>query len=135
MTTVSNLRTQLQNYLNTERNDGNKTYHIQSFHSVDEVLEHEVALAHGDDVFVSVQVTVDAQKHVKPLSVVEATSNQNDILKYKTLTKYTYYESGKDYLKVDLSELAGITTADNINVDFQNRSLTVKISGFKGDNF
>jgi hypothetical protein len=55
---------------------------------------------------------------VKPLAVKQAEPSNFDILKYKTLTKYTYYESGKDYVKVDLAELAGLTTQDKIIVDF-----------------
>jgi len=42
---------------------------IESVSSVDGVLESAVALAQGDDLFVSVSVLVDAQKHVKPLAV------------------------------------------------------------------
>ena len=101
-----------------ERNDGNKTYVIESVSSADGVLESAVALAQGDDLFVSVSVSVDAQKHVKPLAVKQTEPSNFDILKYKTLTKYTYYESGQDYIKVELSELAGMTSQDKINVDF-----------------
>ena len=85
---------------------------------MDGVLEGSIEVANGDDLFVSVSVTVDAQKHVKPLVVKQADASSFDILKFKTLSKYTYYESGKDYLKVDLSELAGVTSQDKINVDF-----------------
>ena len=56
-------------------------------------------------------------------------------MKYKTLTKYTYYESGKDYVKVDLADLAGVTSQDKITVDFQNRALTVRVENFKGANY
>ena len=72
-------------------------------------LEGEVQLTSGDDLFVSVSVSVDQQKHVKPLTVKPSDTSNVDILKFKTLTKYTYYESGQDYIKVDLSELAGLT--------------------------
>ena len=72
-------------------------------------LEGEVQLTSGDDLFVSVSVTVDQQKHVKPLAVKPSDTSNVDILKFKTLAKYTYYESGQDYIKVDLSELAGLT--------------------------
>ena len=72
-------------------------------------LEGEVQLTSGDDLFVSVSVTVDQQKHVKPLAVKPSDTSNVDILKFKTLTKYTYYESGQYYIKVDLSELAGLT--------------------------
>jgi hypothetical protein len=55
---------------------------------------------------------------VKPLAVKQSEPSNFDILKFKTLTKYTYYESGKDYVKVDLAELAGVTSQDKITVDF-----------------
>ncbi len=93
-TTVETLKAQLQDYLTLERNDGNKTYVVESVSSVDGVLESAAALAQGDDLFVSVSVSVDAQKHVKPLAVKQTEPSSFDILKYKTLTKYTYYESG-----------------------------------------
>jgi hypothetical protein len=59
-TTVDNLRAQLQDYLSLERNDGNKTYVIESVSSVDGVLESAAELSEGDDLFVSVSVSVDA---------------------------------------------------------------------------
>jgi len=117
-TTVDTVRQQIVDYLTIERNDGNKSYAIEAISSVDGVLEGSIQVVNGDDLFVSVSVTVDAQKHVKPLVVKQTDTSSFDILKFKTLTKYTYYESGKDYLKVDLSELAGVTTSDKINVDF-----------------
>ncbi len=40
-----------------------------------------------------------------------------DVLKFKTLTKYTYFESGKNYIKVQLSELEGLTK-EVLEVDF-----------------
>jgi hypothetical protein len=43
-----------------ERNDGNKIYVIERVSSVDGILESGVELARGDDIFVSVSVSVDA---------------------------------------------------------------------------
>ena len=42
------------------------------------------------------------------------------MLKYKTITKYSYYESGEKYVKVLLSDLAGLDKhpKDKITVDF-----------------
>ena len=80
-------------------------------------------------------VSVDAQKHVKPLAVKQSEPSSFDILKYKTLNKYTYYESGPDYIKVELSELAGVTSQEIISVDFLNRALTVRVENFKGANY
>ena len=58
------------------------------------------------------------------------------MLKYKTITKYSYYESGEKYVKVLLSDLAGLDKhpKDKITVDFQTRSFTVKVDDYKGEN-
>ena len=60
----------------------------------------------------SVDVSVDTTKHVKPLAVAatgaSTTSPAEKVSihgapansKYKTMTKYTFYESGTKYVKV-----------------------------------
>ena len=79
-----------------------------------------------------VSVEVDTSRHVKPLEMREAVDKSKVL--FKTLTKYTYFESGKNYIKVQLSELAGLTK-EVVEVEFQNRSLSVKVFDFKGQNF
>ena len=54
---------------------------------------------------------------VKPLFTRDL-SEKADVLKFKTLTNYTYSESGKSYIKVQLSELAGLTASHRVEVDF-----------------
>ena len=55
-----------------------------------------------------VNVSVDTSKHVQPLAKVPVAAKPSakaDTLaevgsKYKTMTKYTYFESGEKYVKV-----------------------------------
>ena len=54
---------------------------------------------------------------VKPLYTRDL-AVKADVLKFKTLTKYTYSESGKTHIKVQLSELAGLTSSYRVEVDF-----------------
>jgi hypothetical protein len=78
-------------------------------------LETEaLVLENTEDIFVVVDVQIDTSRHVKPLAMRDVTT---DVLKFKTLTKYTYFESGKNYIKVQLSELAGLTK-EVLEVDF-----------------
>ena len=60
LTTAENLKAQLLDYLTLERNDGNKSYSIEAIKNVDGLLEGEIQLANGDDLFVSISVSVDA---------------------------------------------------------------------------
>jgi len=53
--------------------------------------------------------------------------------KFKTLSKYSYAETEK-YCKVELSELVGLTD-EKVEVDFQNRSLSLKVFDYKGLNY
>ena len=72
----------------------------------------------NDDVFVIVDVKIDTTRHVKPISTASVTKPVDDKLKFKTLTKYTYAESDRVYVKVDLLELSGLTKENRIEVDF-----------------
>ena len=60
LTTAENLKAQLLDYLTLERNDGNKSYSIEAIKNVDGLLEGEIQLANGDDLFVIISVSVDA---------------------------------------------------------------------------
>ena len=53
---------------------------------------------------------------------------------FKTLSKYTYFDSSDKYIKVQLSELAGLKD-EKLEVEFFDRSLTVKVWNFKGANW
>ena len=86
-----------------------------------------LALETGSDVYVKVRITVDSTKHVQPIvqtqvqeKPVTASKIEHEVLKYKTITKYSYYESGEKYVKVLLSDLAGLDKhpKDKITVDF-----------------
>ena len=62
----------------------------------------------------------------------------DEILKYKTITKYSYYESGDKWVKVLLSDFAGLADhpKEKVKVEFTSqRSFTVKVDDWKGDNW
>ena len=131
--TVQDVKDQVLAYLRSERDDGNKIYTVQSVHPFDVESEaREDVPEIAEDIFVVVSVEVDTSRHVKPLEMREA-FDKSKVL-FKTLTKYTYFESGKNYIKVQLSELAGLTK-EVCEVEFQNRSLSVKVFDFNGQNF
>lgn len=54
-------------------------------------------------------------------------------IKYTTITKYTYFESGTKYVKVQLPDLAGLKN-EHLEVTFGKQSLAVKVHNFKGKN-
>ena len=57
--------------------------------------------------------------------------------KFKTMTKYTYFESGEKYVKV-LLEFKGAKTElklSNIKCNFAERSFEVFVEDYKGDSF
>ena len=56
-------------------------------------------------------------------------------LKLKTITKYSYFESGEKWVKVLLPDLAGLKDhpADKVKIEFPtNRSFSVTVYDFKG---
>lgn len=111
--TVQDIKDQVLAYLRSERDDGNKVYTVQSVHPFDVDCEaRDELLEIAEDIFVVVGVEVDTTRHVKPLEMRETAR-----VIFKTLTKYTYFESGKNYIKVQLSELAGLTK-EVLEVDF-----------------
>ena len=77
-----------------------------------------------------VDLSIDTAKHVKPLEAKTAAA----ALKFTTMTKYTYFDSGEKYLKVQLSEVAGLKD-EKVEVEFGERSLSVKVFDFKGKNY
>ena len=115
-------------------------------------------LSNGSDVYVTVRITIDSSKHVKPLatntplssaagaatssmpanaSAISATSNEQ-MLKFRTITKYSYFESGEKWVKVLLSDLTGLKDhpADKVKVEFPtNRSFSVVVLDWKGQNW
>ena len=69
---------------------------------------------------------------------VAAATTKESMLKYKTITKYSYFESGDKWIKVLLPDLAGLKDhpADKIKVEFlSNRSFSVAVHDFNGQNW
>ena len=58
-------------------------------------------------------------------------------LRYRTITKYSYFESGDKWVKVLLPELAGLKNhpAEKIKVEFANRSFSVIVLDFNNLNW
>lgn len=68
---------QIVTFLANERDDGNKLYYVTKVElgwQTENVLENqELEINSTDDLFVTVQVSIDPSRHVKPLSSVAAT--------------------------------------------------------------
>ena len=95
-----------------------------------------------DDIYCSVEVSVDTKKHVKPVEVrpvvpakVSLTSIVSDD-KYVTIVKYSYYESGSKWIKVLLDGFKDIKShpKEKIQVEFKPRAFTLRIMDFKWQN-
>ena len=76
---------------------------------------------------------------MKPLAVVE---KKVDTLvetnsKYRTLTKYTFYESGEKYVKVllDFPDAKKLIKREQIQTSFDIRSFEILINDYKGESF
>ncbi len=115
-------------------------------------------LSQGDDVYVTVRISIDTKRHVAPISstpiitrpiqatstttiaeskIVEAPAREN-FLKFRTITKYSYFESGDKWIKVLLPDLANLSShpSDKVKVEFlSQRSFSVTVMGFKGQNW
>ena len=97
-------------------------------------------LSQGDDVYVTVRISIDTKRHVAPISstpiitrpiqatstttiaeskIVEAPAREN-FLKFRTITKYSYFESGDKWIKVLLPDLANLSShpSDKVKVEF-----------------
>ena len=94
--------------------------------------------------FVKVDVEVDPTKTVKPVAVKQPDTRPAPTAlggfgnnQYKTLTKYTFYESGEKYVKVllDFPDAKKLLTKEQIQCTFENRSFEILINDYKGENF
>lgn len=130
-TTIGQLAQAVVHYLQTERNDGNKVYHVDTISAAydGQALSAELlagsAFEEGSDVFATVRIEVDASKHVKPLSSAPVQAKPADDFTagrkpFKTLTKYSYAESGTTLIKVLLPELDKLSghPADKLRIEF-----------------
>ena len=132
-------------------NDGNKLYSIRALsltadESVPLPLNRMVTtfFENASDVFCLVDVNVDPKKHVKPIEVKKPATSapakapvtlaSDD--KFVSLAKYSFYESGKKWVKVllDFKDIKN-HPADKITVEFKPRSFTVRVTEFKGQNY
>jgi hypothetical protein len=100
--------------------------------------------ARGIDYLVVDGVNI-VKKHVKPIEVKKpaatsaaakapVTLASDD--KFVSLAKYSYYESGKKWVKVllDFKDIKN-HPADKVTVEFKPRSFTVRVMEFKGQNY
>ena len=101
------------------------------------------------EVFIWTNASVDTTKTVKPIKVAPINDNREGPNKkveaamadarsnYKTLTKYTYFESGEKYVKVllDFPDAKSLLKKDQITCNFGDRSFEIFIDNYKGDNF
>ena len=84
---------------------------------------------------------MDTSKHVKPLQVAPKNKVETAIVgddhKYKTIVKYTFYESGEKYIKVllDFPEAKKLIPRENITCKFDSRSFECLVHDYKGENF
>ena len=89
--------------------------------------------------FVWINVQVDTTKHVQPIAVKplpattaiqETVENLSEVgSNYKTMTKYTFYESGEKYVKVllDFKGAKTLLTNESIKCNFGDRSFEIYI--------
>ena len=155
---INDLATKVRDFLTENRNDGNKNYEIlaisTSFMGVPLPLSLTASsiLSNGGDVYVTVRTTVDKKKYVAPISstplnsqiqasgsipasLLSAPASNDRLLKFKTITKYSYFESGDKWIKVLLPDLAGLKDhpVDKVRVEFtSNRSFTVEVENWNG---
>jgi len=129
------------------RNDGNKVFKMQS---VSLALNGDAMKNVGSyiqtyfddhsEVFVHLSISVDTKKTVAPLQIKP--SKAEDVIvesgnKYKTLTKYTFYESGEKYVKVllDFPDAKKLIQRNQIQTNFELRSFEILINDYKGECF
>ena len=75
-------------------------------------------------------VTTAASAPAVTMASAAMPSTNEKILKFKTITKYSYFESGDKWIKVLLPDLAGLGChpAEKIKVEFtSNRSFSVEV--------
>ena len=88
-----------------------------------------------------IEIDVDLSKHVKPIETKPEEVKHVELkalpaVPFTTLTAYSYYESGKKYVKA-LITLEGVEKhpADKIKVEFKNRSFEIVVYDMKGKNY
>ena len=62
----------------------------------------------------------------------------DQMLKFRTITKYSYFESGDKWIKVLLPDLTGLKDhpSDKVKIEFPtNRTFSVVVLDFKGQNW
>lgn len=155
---IDDLVTQVREFLTLSRNDGNKLYEVLAVSTtfmgapLPLGLTASSLLTNGSDVYVTVRITIDSSKHIAPLSSVPIaasklmgnakkpavfTESTDKMRKFRTITKYSYAESGDKWIKVLLSDLTGLKDhpADKVKVEFpSNRSFSVVVTDWKGEN-
>ena len=98
------------------------------------------------ELYVSVEISIDTAKTVAPLAVRPAASTDSKVTalsgtgsdsKYKTMTKYTFYEDKEKYVKVllDFPDAKKLLTKDNLVCTFEERSFTLLVNDYKGEYF
>ena len=137
-----------------QQNDGNKNYKIKSVSlsrdgaPLKNYGSYVQSYFDDDQAFwVNVDIGIDTTKSVKPIAVsapstantkVDAATASNLVgANYKTLTKYTFYESGEKYVKVllDFPDAKKLLTKDQIKCTFENRSFEIFIENYKGQSY
>lgn len=152
--TINDLVTQIKNFLNENRNDGNKIYEVLAVATdfmgtpLKLTMAASSILEDGSDVYVTVRVSVDKKKHIAPISStpiapptkeqVKAKQEQEKLLKFVTVKKYSYFESGQKFIKVLLPDFKDLNKlpCDRISVSFPtHRSFFVEVVNFKGQDW
>ena len=96
-------------------------------------------LESGDDAFATISIDIDSKRHVKPLSqssLPKKAASEDDFTagkkRFKTLTKYSYSESGTKFIKVLLSDLSDMKNhpADKMKITFADRSFAVMVEDY-----
>ena len=130
--------------------DGNKIYQVLALtadsHKDAQVLPlTRFVASHFEDlgdVYCHVRVAVDPKKHVKPIEVRPVAPTKAPVSisgddKYISLAKYSYYESGTKWIKVQLDSFKDIKNLprEKISVAFKTRSFVLQVHDFNGHNF
>ena len=148
---IDTLVNKIKEYLDKQRNDGNKVYEILAISPefmgtpLPLSMRANSLLEDGSDVYVTVRISIDKKKHVAPISSqpiapmsreeFRKKREQEKLLTYTTITKYSYFESGKKFIKVLLPDLKDLKThgCECLSVRFPtNRSFFVEVTNHKG---
>ena len=153
---ITDLLQLVHNHLE-KRNDGNKIYkmHAISTHMTGDAIKNvgsyvQSYFENGGDAYVHVMVSIDQSKHVAPLKVIKKAeapvSQANKPVPqavatvggdHKTLTKYSYAESGEKYVKVllDFPDAKNLIQKDNVTCTFGDRTFEILVNNYKGENY